>query len=71
MEGGFWEQGFKVNLGKTKVMVCGGITNDDISKRKVDPYEVCTLRVKSSSVLCVQCGKWIHGRCVRVKRVTP
>ena len=24
-----------------------------------------------SSVLCVQCGKWIHGRCARVKTVTP
>ncbi|XP_068729026.1 uncharacterized protein [Montipora capricornis] len=24
----------------------------------------------ANSVLCVKCGKWIHGRCVKVKRVT-
>ena len=24
----------------------------------------------ANSVLCVQCGKWIHGRCARVKMVT-
>ena len=25
----------------------------------------------ANSVLGVQCDKWIHGRCARVKRVTP
>ena len=25
----------------------------------------------ANSVLCGKCGKWIHGRCVKVKRVTP
>ena len=25
----------------------------------------------ANSVLCVKCGKWIHGRCMKVKRVTP
>ena len=29
------------------------------------------LRVNANSVLCVLCGKCIHGRCARVKRVTP
>ena len=29
------------------------------------------MRVKSNSVLCVQCGRWIHGRCAGMKRVTP
>ena len=52
-------------------MVSGGITKDILSKGKVDPCWVCQLRVKASSVLCVQCGSWIHGRCARVKRVTP
>ena len=32
----FESKGLKVNLGKTKVMVCGGITRDDLSKSKVD-----------------------------------
>ena len=42
-----------------------------MSKSKVDPYGVCSLRVKTNSVLCVQCGKWIHGRFATMKRVTP
>ena len=25
----------------------------------------------ANSVLCVKCGKWIHGRCAKGKRVTP
>ena len=61
----------KVNLGKTKVMVCDGITKDGMSESKVDPCGVCRLRVKAESVWCLQCGKWIHGRCARVERVTP
>ena len=44
----------KVNLGKTKVMVSNGITKDGMSKSKVDPYGVSSLRVKANSVLCVQ-----------------
>ena len=52
------------------VMVRGGITKDGLSKSKVDPCGVCRLRVKANSVLCLQCGKWIHGRCVGVMRVT-
>ena len=61
----------KVNLGKTKVMVSGSITKDGMSKSKVDRCGVCSLRVKANSVLCVQCGRWIHGICARVKRMTP
>ena len=36
---------------------------------KFDACGACSLRVKANSVLCVQCGKWNHGRCARVKRV--
>ena len=53
-----------------KVMVSCGITQDGLSNSKVEPCGVCSLRVKASSVLCVQCGRWIHVRCVGVKRVT-
>ena len=45
----------------TNVMVSGGITKDGMSKIKVDPLGVCSLRVKANSILCVQCGKWING----------
>ena len=52
------------------LMVSGGITKDGISKGKADPCGVCSLRVKTNSVLCVQCGKWICDGCAGVKRVT-
>ena len=61
----------KFNLGKTKVMVSGGITKDGMSKSEVDRCGECSLRVNANSILCVQCGKWIHCRHARVKRVTP
>ena len=67
----FESKGLKVNLGKTKVMVCGSIAKDGMSKSKVDPCGVYSQRVKANSVLCVQCCMWIHGRCARVKIVTP
>ena len=51
----FESNGLKVSLGKTKVMVSGGIRKDVISKSKVDPCKVCSLRTKASSVLCVHC----------------
>ena len=59
----------KVNLKKTKA--CGGITKDGMSESKVDPCGGCSLRIKANSVLCLQCDKWINGRCDRVKMVTP
>ena len=67
----FESKGLKVSLGSTKVMVLSSsITQDDMSNSKVEPCGVCSLRVKANSVLCVQCGKWIHGTCARLKRVT-
>ena len=48
-------------------MVSRCITQDGLSISKVDSYGVCCLRVKANSVLCVQCGKLIHGRCAGVK----
>ena len=52
---------WKLTLGKTKVMVSGGITSDGLSKSKVGPNLDCSLTVKAYSVLCVQCGEWIHS----------
>ena len=45
----------KVNMGKTKVMVCGEGGENVVSR--VDPCGVCDKRVKANSVLCVGCGK--------------
>ena len=58
----------EVNLGKTKVVVSGA--EGEVSVSKVDPCGICEKRVMANSVLCVKCGKWIHGRCAEVKRVT-
>ena len=52
-------------------MVCGSVTKDGMSKGKVDPCGVCSLREKNNSVTCLQCGKWIHCRCAGMKRATP
>ena len=62
----FESRSLRVNLGKIKVIVIGSINKDG----KVDPCGVCSLRVKVSTVLCLQCGKWMHGRSFGVKRVT-
>ena len=61
--------GLKDNLGKTKLMVSDGITKDGMSKSNVYPCDVCSLRVKANSTMCLQCGRWIHGSCVGIKRV--
>ena len=61
----------KAKLWKTKEMVSGKITKDGMTISKVDPCRACSLRVKANSVLCLQCGTWIHGRCAGVKKVTP
>ena len=65
-----WKEAFdskclKVVLGKAKVMISGGITKDGLSKSKVDQCFVCSLREKVNSVLCLHCGRWIHGRCAQ------
>ena len=43
---------------------------DGLSKCKVDPFGVCSLRAKADSVLSVQCGKWNHAGCSLGKWVT-
>ena len=57
----FESRGLKVNVEKTKVVVISGIIKDFMSNSKVDPCGFCSLTVKLNSVLCMQCGKWIHG----------
>ena len=55
----FESKGLKVNLGKRKIMVTGGITKNGLHKRKDYPIRVCILRAMGNLVVCVQCGKWI------------
>ena len=42
----------------------------EVSVTKVDPCGICGKRVMANSVLCVKCGKWIHGRCANLEMVT-
>ena len=51
-------------------MISGSITKDGLSKSEVDPYGVCSCGVKANTVFCLQCGRWVHGRCAVVKWVT-
>ena len=67
-----WKEAFESkaiedNPGKITVMVSGGITWDSLFNGKVDPCEFYSLGAKANSVLCMQCGKWIHSRCAVVK----
>ena len=54
MEGGFDSKCLKANLGKTKAMISSGITNDGMSKSKVDQCGVSSLREKANTVFCLQ-----------------
>ena len=66
-----WKEAFEskgLNLGKPKVLVSGA--EGEVTVSKEDPCGICGKRVTANSVLCVKCMKWIHGRCVKVKRVT-
>ena len=63
----FESKGLKNNFGKTKVIVAGGITVDGLSKSKVDLCGLFCLKIVCNVFFCVQCGKWNHGRCARVK----
>ena len=57
-----------MNLKKTKVMVSG--LKGEILKSKVDPCAKCGKRVMANSMMRTKCCKWVHGRCVKMKRAT-
>ena len=56
-------KGLKVNLEKTKVMVC--------MSEGIDPCGICDKIVTLNSVLCTKCDQCIHRRCSVLKKVTP
>ena len=53
----------KVNLGKYKVMINEGITENGLSICKFYTSGICRLVAKANLVLCVKCGKRIHSKC--------
>ena len=64
----FESKGLKVNFKKTKVTVSG--SKGEVLKSKVDPCPKCGERVMANSVMCTKSGKWVHGRCAKIKVAT-
>ena len=62
------DKGLKVNVGKNKMMVSE--MEGEIVLSKIDPCGICGKRVGSNAMCCIQCTKWIHGRCAKMKKVT-
>ena len=46
------------------------MVNDEALKSKVDPCTKSGKRLMANSVMCTRCGKWMHGGCAKIKRVT-
>ena len=63
------ERGLKVNLEKTKVMVCG--SKGEVMRSKINPCGICGKKVTVYSVLCTKCDQWIYGSYFQLKKVTP
>ena len=61
-------KGLKVDVGKTKMMVSE--TEGEITSSKIGPCGVCGKRVGFNAECHIQCMKWIHGRCTKMKKVT-
>lgn len=55
-------RGFRVNMEKTKIMVTGKRTQENIRSGRY-PCGVCGRGVGVNSVLCTGCDRWCHGRC--------
>ena len=62
-------KGLKVNLEKTKVI--GYVSEGELIRSRIDLCGICGKRVTVNSVLRTKCDQWIHGRCSKLKKVTP
>ena len=62
-------KGLKVNFEKVKVLVCE--SEGEVIRNRIDPCRICGKRVTVNSELCTKCDQWIHGRCSKLKKVTP
>ena len=56
---GLERKGLRVNVGKTKVMKCGVGLKKTVDSGKY-PCGVCGKGVKSNSIQCTLCIKWVH-----------
>ena len=59
-------KGLKVNVDKTKVMVCG--ESAMIQKQTCKwPCAICAKGVGRNSIQCGKCTLWVHKRCSGIK----
>ena len=42
----------------------------EVLKSKIDPCANGGKRVMANSMMCMKCGKWVHGICMKMKKVT-
>ena len=64
------KKGFRVNAGKTKVMICG--TGLDLLQSSGEyPCAVCRTGVGNNSIYCNGCKLWVHKKCSELQRLTP
>ena len=47
-----------------------GGSKGEVLQSKVDLRAKCGKKVMANSVMCTKCGKWVHSRCAKMKRVT-
>ena len=65
---GLEAKGFRVNMNKTMFMASGP-NLDVLQDSGAFPCAVCRTGVGRSSMLCTECGYWVHKRCTGLKRV--
>ena len=47
------------------------MSESEVIQTRIDSYGKYGKRVTVNSVLCTKCNQWIHGRCSKLKKVTP
>ena len=59
-------KGLRINMGKTKVMICEkGL--DTINSSGKYPCSVCRKGVQINSIFCISCNAWVHKKCSGIK----
>ena len=59
-------KGLRVNMPKTKVMICAADSNPLKDSGKY-PCAVCRMGTGSNSILCNGCNFWVHKKCSGIK----
>ena len=63
------KKGLRVNVGKTKNMICG--TGLDLLQSLGEfPYAICRSGVGSNGIFCNSCKHLVHKKCIGLKRLT-